>query len=279
MVVWSDSAAQEVLYLGEDIRQIDCWGRATTPVVDDGRQVIHVDGFPSYVIGLNEGVTRWRLALKFDSEEVPSVFRVAHPNGLRLTNAFKQGLGGSFAIVVPEKESPTGDGSAIANSLSGGINPAWTIDPPKGDFSLAADETRTIPLEIVLKGATFGRQPIRVDFTVDADRFYKFSVYRNMHVGLGSVGIKLTSHLDESGTLVVEQVMTNSEEELVDFNCYLYADGYRRQRTQVYRLGSEEHRKRYLYPGGASLVGKQLLLEAVEIEGSRILKYEFTVTE
>jgi hypothetical protein len=73
--------------------------------------------------------------------------------------------------------------------------------------------------------------------------------------------------------------MTNSEEELVDFNCYLYADGYRRQRTQVYRLGSEEHRKRYLYPGGASLVGKQLLLEAVEIEGSRILKYEFTVTE
>lgn len=278
MVVWNDHPVEEVMYLGDELRQFDCWGRQTTPAADEHRQIIQVDSFPSYVLGLHEAVTRWRLALQFDSAEVPSIFRVEHPNALQVTNAFKQGVGGSFAIIVPEKERPAVDATDGGRPLATALNTSWSIDPPHGDFTMAAGEQRDFPLAIVLKGASYGRQPIRVDFEVDADKLYKFSIYRDMHVGLGNIDIQLTSHLDNDGTLVVEQVMTNREDKLVDFNCYLYADGYRRQRSQVYRLGSEEHRKRYLFPDGESLVGKELLLEAVEFEGSRILKYEFTVT-
>jgi hypothetical protein len=120
---------------------------------------------------------------------------------------------------------------------------------------------------------------MRVDFVVDADEQYHFSVYRTMWVGTGDVTIDIKTHVDKDGTLVVEQFMTNNSERLVDFKCNLFAKGYRRQRTQVYRLGSTPDRKVYRYPGGAALVGKELTLEAEEIGGERVLKYRFLATK
>ena len=84
----------------------------------------------------------------------------------------------------------------------------------------------------------FGEQPMRVDFVVDADEQYHFSIYRTMFVGSGNITIDFKTHLDKDGILVVEQTMTNSAQQPVDFKCFLYAKGYRRQRAQVYRLGS-----------------------------------------
>jgi hypothetical protein len=188
-------------------------------------------------------------------------------------------VGGRYSIVIAPKEKAGDNDSSLAGPLASAFNSSWTVFPSRGEFALSADESVEFPLEIVLKGATYGEQPIRIDFEVDAEQTYVFSVFRTMHVGLGEITVALDSHLDENGTLVVEQRMVNLGNRLVDFNCYLYADGYRRQRAQVYRLGREENLKKYLFPNGATLVGSELLLEAVEVDGSRILKYEFTVTE
>ena len=113
---------------------------------------------------------------------------------------------------------------------------------------------------------------MRVDFDVEADEPYQFSVYRRCGSAPAISRSTSRSHLDKDGMLIVEQFMTNSAEHPVDFKCYLYAKGYRRQRTQVYRLGATPDRKVYRYPNGAELVGKELMLEAEEIGGERVLE-------
>jgi hypothetical protein len=129
-----------------------------------------------------------------------------------------------------------------------------------------------------LKNALYGKQPVRVDFEIQADEQYQFSVYTEMAVGTEDLTLDVSTHLDKEGTLIVEQLMTNSAKQLADFRCHLYAKGRRRQRLQVYRLGPNLDRKVYRFPDGADLVGNQLLLEIEELNGPRVLKYQFVAT-
>jgi hypothetical protein len=120
---------------------------------------------------------------------------------------------------------------------------------------------------------------VRVDFVIDADERYHFSVYRKMWVGSRTISVDFVTHLQKDGTLVVEQFMTNKAPEPVDFKCFLYAKGYRRQRAQVYRLGATPDQTTYRYRNGATLLGKELTLEAEEIGGERVLKCRFVAKD
>jgi hypothetical protein len=97
-------------------------------------------------------------------------------------------------------------------------------------------------------------------------------------VGTVDLTLDVKTHLDKDGTLIVEQLMTNSAKQLADFRCYLWAQGHRPQRVQVYRLGRNVDRKVYRYPNGASLVGSVMLLEIEEQNGPRVLKYRLVAT-
>jgi hypothetical protein len=280
MVVWNSVPTREVLYLGKNVHHVDVWGRTAKPAEEDHQQVIEVSSLPSFVVGLHDGITQWRIATRFDQDEVPSVFAAPHPNALHFRNFFPQGVGGSLEIKVlqhaAEGEATTGpDQSSEPQGFE--LEP-WSIDPPKGTFRLAAGEDAQLPFQIKLKNALFGPQPVRVDFQVEADELYRFSVYHTMRVGTGDISIEVDSHLDQDGTLVVEQFMTNRGPRLADFKCSLYAKGYRLQRTQVYRLGEETDRKVYRYPAGASLVGRTLLLEIEEVNGQRVFRCRFVAT-
>lgn len=153
----------------------------------------------------------------------------------------------------------------------------WTIEPPQQTLKLAAGEVIQFPFDIRLKNAFYGKQPIRVDFKVEADEPFRFSVYRKLEVGPEDLTLDVKSHLDKDGTLVVEQVMTNSAERRADFRCYFYAKGHRQQRLQVYRLGTKQDRKVYRLPDGNVLVGSEMLLETEELNGPHVLNYRFIV--
>jgi hypothetical protein len=281
MVVWNSIPTREVLYLGKDVRHVDAWGRTTQAADDDDhRQIIDVGPLPSFVVGLQEAITRWRIATRFDQDAVPSVFASPHPNALHFKNFFPQGVGGSLEIAVLQHgpDTDAADGPDSSAEPQGFELERWSIDPPQGTFRLAAGEEAELPFQIRLKNALFGPQPVRIDFQVEADELYRFSVYRMMRVGTGDITIDVASHLDQDGTLIIEQFMTNHAPRLADFKCNLYAKGYRRQRTQVYRLGEEPDRKVYRYPAGASLVGRSLLLEIEEVNGQRVFRYRFVAT-
>jgi hypothetical protein len=221
------------------------------------------------------------MAVEFEKDTVPSIFAKPHANALCFKNYFPQGVGGSFKIVVGQqkqadeqstKEQPATDGGAFTLER-------WMIEPPQAAFQLSSGEAVSFPFEVELRNALYGRQPVRIDFKVEADQEYEFSVYSEMAVGTEDLSLDVFSHLDKDGTLIVEQLMTNSNEQLADFKCYLRAKGHRRQRMQVYRLGKDVARKVYRFPNGADLVGKEMLLEIEELNGPRELRYRFVATE
>jgi hypothetical protein len=279
MVVWNEKSTQEVLYLGKDVHVVDLWGHSTPAPLQDHQQVIDVGPLPTFVDGLSEPIARWRMALSFDHDEIESVFAVAQKNKINFKNCFGQGVGGTISIGLAQTTPDHHDVDTETGKSHGLESDPWSIEPPRGTFSLAAGEDFHFPFEVKLKDAVFGKQPMRIDFDINADEQYKFSVYKPMSVGTGDVTIEVKTHLEKDGTFVVRQIMTNKSDHLIDFKCYLYANGYRRQRAQVYRLGATPDRKVYRYPGGASLIGKTLLLEAEEIGGLRVLKYSFVATD
>jgi hypothetical protein len=277
MVVWNNAPAQEVLYLGNDVRQIDILGRTTTPERRGREQVIHVRPTPSFVLGLNEAVTRWQMSVSLQKRQVPSIFKTPHPNAIRFQNFFPQGVGGSLKIVVLQARGAGEQMGRDANALdsSSFTHDRWTIEPPQASFQLAAGQAREFPFEIRLKNALFGKQPVRIDFKVEAEETFEFSVYREMEVGTEDLTLEVDTHLEKDGTLIVEQLMTNSAEQLTDLKCHLYAKGRRPERMQVYRLGPSVDRKVYRFPDGAQLVGNEMLLEIEELNGPRVLRYRF----
>jgi hypothetical protein len=281
MVVWKDTPTEETLYLGEDVRQYDIFGRSTQLAKHDNEQTFKVNATPSFVLGLHEGITRWRMAVAFENSAVPSIFAKPHANSLRFKNYFPQGVGGSLKIVVvpPKQSEEISDAAPPTAEATGFTLERWMIEPPQAAFQLATGEETTFPFEIELRNALYGRQPVRIDFAIEADQQYEFSVYTEMNVGTEDLTLDVFSHLDKDGTLIVEQLMTNSTDQPVDFKCFLRAKGHRRQRSQIYRLGKEVARKTYRFPNGADLVGKEMLLEIEELNGPRELRYRFIATE
>jgi hypothetical protein len=217
------------------------------------------------------------MAVSFDKYQVPSIFKTPHSNSIRFQNFFPQGAGGSLKIVVMHDRGSGESFGREANGVegSGFTHDRWTIEPPQANFQLAAGQAMEFPFQIRLKNALFGKQPLRVDFKVEAEEQFEFSVYREMEVGTEDLTLEVNTHLEKDGTLIIEQLMTNRAERLTDLKCYLYAKGRRPERMQVYRLGPSADRKVYRFSDGEDLVGHEMLLEIEEVNGPRVLRYRF----
>jgi hypothetical protein len=281
MVVWNEKPTREMIYLGKEIAVYDIFGRARRPELEKHEHVIEAGPEPVFVVGLHEAITRIRMTMDFAHRQVPSDYSKAHPNAIRIHNYFPQGVGGSLSIIVPKEgaEERSADDQKPAESSE--VQPErWSIEPPQGSIKLARDADTEFPFEIRLKNdATYGKQPIRVDFQIDADEQYKFSVYREMEVGTGDVTLEVKTYLNDEGVLIVEQLMTNLSEELSDFKCFLRNNNRRPQRTQVYQLGKQLDRQLYRFPNGKELLGKEMLLEIEEVNGERLFRYRFQATD
>ncbi len=259
MVVWSRQPQKEILYLGEEVRVVDVWGRSTTPQQQDHRQVIASDSLPKFIIGLDPHVAKWRMNAHLTEDRIPSIMGYEHPNAVKIMNSFEQGVGGSVELIVPE---------------------GWQVLPYKLSFKLSADERARRPFHVVLPfDANSGEATLRADFTFTADKAYRFSVYRDIKVGDQDIELELHTHINEKGMLVVDQRMINRSDDFVDFKCLLYAQGRRTQKMQVFRLGNSYDLQTYLLPNGQELLGTKLWLRAEELGGTRVLNHRIAVEQ
>jgi len=260
MVVWADEPVRETFYFGDDVRVVDVWGRSATPDSSQNQQIVDLDRMPLFIRGLHPEITAWRTQVQFAEKHVPSEFGRTHPVTIRFVNTFRQGVGGTVRVVPPE---------------------AWQAVPESLEFKLAEHGQFERSVELALPfDASTGPAKFRLDFEVIAERKRKFSVYRELSVGDGDIEVDLTTRLEKNGDLVVEQRMTNHAAELVDFKCLLYASGRRRQRLQVFQLGSgNPDVKIYRYPDGQELLGAEIWLRAEEVDGRRVLNYRTVVEQ
>ena len=101
MIVWNNKPGEELLYLGEDAKQVDIWGRARTPEKRENAQVIHVDSMPAFVIGLNKPIAHWQMDLSIAEEHMPSITGRPQANAFRVKNPFPCEAAGTATVVAP----------------------------------------------------------------------------------------------------------------------------------------------------------------------------------
>lgn len=257
MIVWNDKPVEELLYFGEDAKQVDLWGRARKLEKRDNAHVIHVDSMPVFVVGLNKLIARWQMDLSIAQERMPSITGRPQANAFRVKNPFPCEAVGTATIVAPRE---------------------WIVEPERISFRLAAGEVLQQPISIVFPDtALSGRHTMHVNFEINADKFYKFSVLRHIEMGLGDVRIEVATRLNSENKLEVEQRFVNATDQMVNFRCELFAPDRRRLMDQILDQGHGQNVFVYRLENGKDLLGKTLWLRATEIDGPRMLNYRFPV--
>jgi len=257
MVVWNEKPTEEVLYLGDEVQITDIWGRITDlSRSEDSReykQTISAGPLPVFVTGLSEPVMRMRMSFRFQRDRLPSVFGKRHTQALMVKNYFPIGAIGEARINTPK---------------------VWQLSQNRINIKMAGKEEISVPFDIQLKfDANTGRQDIRVDFDINADRHYRFSVYRHIDIGLGDVDVDVITNMNKRGDLEVQQHLTNHTDEPLSFTCTLFAPGRRRMRTQVLHLERGTDKRTFRLSNGEELVGQMLWLSLEEVDGQRVLNY------
>jgi len=259
MVIFNGRPQEEVIYLGEDVEQVDLWGRVTRPEQRGHRQVIRAGPLPTFVTGLDGRVARWRMGVRLDRDRIPFVLGRPHANTLSLTNHFAGDVVGQLELVGP---------------------PSWLIEPRFAAFDLRSGEVLTHPFTVLLPyNATNGEHPVRVDFEIGGERPRRFSVYRLLHVGLGEVRVEMSTQLGNRGELEVHQRITNETDAPVSFTCQLFAPGRRRLTSQLTAPAQGNDIRVYRLEEGRELIGQQLWLRAEEIGGPRVLSQRFVAAQ
>lgn len=271
MALWNERPTTEELYLGDDIRVVNVWGKTAKPEEAEWGQRIEVGRMPLFVVGLNEPVTAWRMAVEFQKDKVPSLFGSQHGNAVKFRNTFGQGVAGTARLYVPSRQATHSDAMTEADSSE------WKITPRDFRYTLAAGREHQSPFQVTLNDASFGDQPVRVDFVVNADKPYRFSVWKSLRVGLGDLDLKVEVEIDPEGRLLVQQRLRAISGPPANFKCQVFLANTRRKRSQVFELGPNVDKKTYTYPNAAALVGKTIKLKIEEIDGSRVLVHRFVV--
>ncbi|MEX2140045.1 MAG: hypothetical protein WD894_12340 [Pirellulales bacterium] len=253
MAIWSDQPTSVSLFLGEDARQIDLWGRETRLPMDKGVQTLQVGPTPIFVTQISAALMRTQMSVQFEHTKLASLFGQPQYNGVTFKSYFPQSIRGQVRIVTPG---------------------TWKVAPKDIDFKTAPGETMYQQFEVALpQDATTGRQLLRLDFDLTADSRYQFSIYRQLEVGLSDVYGEAFTRLNENGELEVEQRITNETDEVLSFKCYLYPPDRKRLMMHVEDHGRGVDVKTFRLYDGEKLLNQTLFLRAVEINGPRILNY------
>ncbi|WP_146117807.1 MULTISPECIES: hypothetical protein [Pirellulaceae] len=258
MLVWNSREVTETLYLGDDVKIIDLWGRESTPEQDGKKQIIPVGPIPQFLIGLNDGVAKMRLAFKFDPARLESDFGRTQRIEATVKNTFPTAVSGVARLISPD---------------------VWNVNPGILRFKLTRGGEIKSPYKILLRAdASSGMQPVRIDFQISADKEYEFSVYRDIQVGSGMMQVESTTEYDEeTGDLIIEATVHNLQEELISFDCLLYAAGRKQMRQRIMNFGLGRTTLVYRIPEGKDLMGTTILLRLREIGGTRVFNHRVEV--
>ena len=121
--------------------------------------------------------------------------------------------------------------------------------------------------------------PVKVEFDIQGEEEFRFSIDRTLEVGAGSLGMTVTSRTDENGYLIVEQRLVNRGAAPIVFRCHLSAPSRRRLRRTITVAAQGEIVATYRLPRASELAGRRLSLRAEEIGGTHMLNQEFTASE
>ncbi|WP_164102587.1 hypothetical protein [Candidatus Laterigemmans baculatus] len=260
LVLWSDSPRTEVLYLGDEVRQIDAWGRTreVEEVQREGRteQRIEVGTQPTFLVGVDRNTLLWRMSIRLEPQRIDSLLGREQTVRLHFQNPAPGLLNGSFRIRPPA---------------------TWNVGRFSQPFVAEPYREQSEPFALFLRSdATIGRQPVAIDFELEGDAPRRFTVWRHLEIGPEDVQVEVTTRLLSDGRLLVRPELSVEAATPQRFDCYIYAPGRQRLRRGLTVPARSAVRQEFFLENGEQLIGQELLLRAEQQGLGRTLNYRFT---
>lgn len=262
MMLWSPEPSTVEIYVGDKATQIDAWGRMTIPekVEVDG-QLSHrfrLDRTPVFLVDLDPVIVSMRMSTRLVKERIDSLLGRRQQVGLVIRNPTRDPLSGSVALIPPKD---------------------WIVESPAQSFDMVPGEERELQYDIVLRNsARIGDVPLRFQCFLRNEPIRRFTIERNIAVGPDGLDVEVTTKQVDDGLIVQLQLRNRSERDQ-QYDCLLFPpDGRQYQRRQIGVAAGATVRRDFSWTDAQSLIGKTMLLRAVEQGGGRILNQSINVT-
>jgi hypothetical protein len=262
LMLWSAQPSTETIYLGDNVRQIDAWGRLTVPErVQSGAHGMHrlqLGPVPTFLVDVDPLVVAVRMSTRLESDQLDSLLERRQSVTLLLSNPTDERLSGSVLLKQP------------AN---------WRVESPTQSFMLAPRESKSVSFDVILSNiARIGDTQLDFDIHLRTEPAKKFTLRRPLRVGPEGLDLEVTTKRvgDE---LLVQLHLRNLSTGDRQYDCLLFPPKDRQyQRQQVSIPAGATVRREFVWDDAASLIGESMLLRAVEQGSSRILNQSITVT-
>ena len=261
LMVWADSPRTEELFLGDQVHEVDAWGRIRpVPTVErDGRLVhqVHVDSIPRFLVGIDPMLARFRMSVSIDRQRLDSLLGQSQSVRVMMSNPVSSTLSGEINLLGP---------------------PAWRVSPRKQPLDLLPKRSGAAKFGVVLgNNATIGEHELPLDFQFDTVPPTRIRVYRRLSVGPEGFDLNVATRLIGDRLRVVFEI-TNETDRGAEFDCLLFASADRQYQRRLIAVGPGETVRRTIdWPRGRELRGKTMLLRAVQQEGRRVINHRFEV--
>jgi hypothetical protein len=224
MVVWNDAATSEnpvseTLYLGNELRVTNIWGRDIVPEQTGNYQTIQVTQTPVFVTGVNIDVARFRLSMQTGEKMISAIPNQPHV----IPFSYRNDSASPMSIQITPEGPRAGD---------------WTITPESQSANLEAGlaGTGTFDLTLLERGDT-GRRLFQYDVKMSGNNAVEFAVYDEMMIGNPDVYMEFVSRLNEKGELEVIQIFVNNTENVYTYECRLTVPNRAPRKSRVIRQG------------------------------------------
>jgi hypothetical protein len=263
LVLWSAEPTEELIYLGDDVRAVDVWGQSTElpvePIGDQPVQRIKIGPMPTFVIGVDPTMLAFRMSVDVKEKQLDSFLGQVQKLSVTFTNPTSASLTGKTRIEPPK---------------------TWTVESPSYGWEALGRRPAIQSFDVVLSNAaTIGKYELPIQFQIDTEPPKLFTVYRNVSIGPEGLDLTVNTKLLASGELRVRIELTNRTRYAQSYDCVLFPPPGRQYKRRLITIRPDETQSReILWDNGAELIGKRMLLRAIERDGRRVLNYSIDVT-
>ncbi|WP_390179977.1 hypothetical protein [Rhodopirellula bahusiensis] len=263
IMVWANAPTLEHMYLGENVYEVDVWGRRMPLklIEHEGRRVqeIAVGRVPKFLVGIDQSLADFRMSVRLDRTRIDALLGLQQSLGVQFRNPINQSLTGEMAIVPPD---------------------SWRLDEATKPWNLLPKESTEVEFGVTLENnATIGAYQLPLDFRFETMPPTVIRVHRTISIGPEGFDIRVTTRLiddGQDGRLRVKIEMVNHTNRLTNFDCLLFAGRDRQYERRVLVLPPRDTVSRNIdWPNGKELLGTRMWLRAIEQDGNRVINHSF----
>ncbi len=263
MIVWNDRPTVEQLYLGEDVRAIDLWGRPLPleHVKSDrgfAEQKLPVGPWPILLRGIDVNVAQWRMKFKLETKSLPSTLAVQTKLPVSVQNTLDQSTYGTIQVHAP----------SLMQSGSQGV---------RFQLSEGAEDRVEIPIPL-RTDASAGKHALRFDFQVSGPREMAFSAYDSLTLGIGDIEMVWETLEVAKDRAVLRVELNNLLSQPVNFDCRLFPPERPYRRFQITNAPPGHSQRDLELPLDGTQPGAVLWIRCEEIGTGRVLNYRLPLT-